>query len=477
MPKEYFSNLSDHKSPPTYKYFSGEKWVESRSGKTREVISPVDLSVLGRIQVVTNSEIDQALQKAKKAQIAWREITIVDRAKRLHLAADWMRHHEHMMTSILVKEIGKTILDAKDEVLRSADMIDYFASEALNIRGEQISGEAKLAIVERVPLGLILAISPFNYPINLSVSKIAPAIMMGNSVVLKPSSCGSISSLFLTEIFRMAGIPDGVIVTITGSGEEAGEYLAIHSDINMVSFTGSSDVGKKLSGKIGMIPVLYECGGNNPAIVLPDADMDLTADEIVKGAFSYAGQRCTAIKYVLGMEPTLDKLMELVVEKTKKTVKLGDPRIEGNNLGPVISEKSAMEIEKRIILAKSEGARISYGGGRKGLFMEPTIIDNARFSMDIVHKETFGPVVSFVPIESLSQGIDIINSSKFGLQTSVFTKDEESRIKIGEKINSGSVQLNSAPQREPDMKGGVQGIRYTLEAMSRLKPIILNKPR
>jgi len=492
MPREYFSELSDHKSSPSYKFFNGREWANSLSGKTKEVISPIDNHVLGLIPVVTHSEIDQAIRLAKKAQQEWVSVPMIKRAKVLHLAADWLRHHEHYFTTLLIKEIGKSFAEAKDEILRSADMIDYFASEGLNLRGEELSGEAfpgydqtKMAIIERVPLGAILSIPPFNYPVNLAVSKIAPALITGNCVIFKPPTQGTISDLHLTEVFRIAGLPEGLIVTLTGGGEEIGDYLCTHRDIDMVTFTGSSKVGQEIAAIIGMIPILFECGGNNPALVLPDADMEGTATEIVKGAFSYSGQRCTAIKYVLGLSPTLKEILPKVIAKTKELYKVGDPRIESNNLGPVISDSAADLIEKRIIMAKADGAKVVLGGGRKERYLDPTILTNCRFSMEIVHTETFGPVVSFIEIKSVDEAIALINSSSYGLQASIFTSDEGAGIRLGKQIEVGTVQINSKPQRGPDhfpflgIKGsgsGVQGVRYTLEAMTRLRSIVLNKP-
>ncbi len=493
MPKEYFEKLHDHKTPPTYKFFNGKEWTASLTGKTIEVISPLDNHVVGKIQLVSHSEIDQAIERAHQAQKLWADVPMIKRGKILQLASDWIRQHEHYLTTLLIKEIGKTHTEAKDEILRSADMIDYFANEGLHIKGEELSGEAfpgydqtKMAIIERKPLGVILAIAPFNYPVNLSVSKIAPALIMGNAVVFKPPTQGAISSLYLTEIFRIAGVPDGVIITITGGGNDIGDYLCTHPRIDMVTFTGSSQVGKSIAEKIGMIPILFECGGNNPAIVLPDADMESTAVEIVKGAFSYSGQRCTAIKYVLGLVPTIDKLLPKVVKKTKELIKMGDPRIEEYNLGPVISDAAAEEIEKRILTAKAGGAKIVLGGKRKERYIEPTILENVKPSMEILQTETFGPVVSFLKVKAIDEAVKIINESNYGLQASIFTSDEGAGIKLAQQINVGTVQINSKPQRGPDhfpflgIKGsgaGVQGIRYTLEAMTRFKPIVLNKPQ
>ncbi len=489
----YFSEIADGKSPATYNYFDGEKWTASLSGQTIDVVSPIDGKVMGKIQEVSHSEIDQAIDRARKAQLSWKSIPMIKRAKILHLAADWIRHHEHYLTTILIREIGKPFAEAKDEILRSADMIDYFANEGLHVTGEELSGEVfpgydqtKMAIVERVPFGTVLAIAPFNYPVNLAVSKIAPALIMGNAVVFKPPSQGCISGLHIAQIFYQAGLPKGLMVTVTGRGEDTGNYLCVHPGIDMVTFTGSSRVGKSIAEEIGMIPILFECGGNNPAIVLPDADLQFTAAEIVKGAFSFAGQRCTAIKYVLGMPPTVDELLPIVVEKTKEMMKMGDPMEEKFNMGPVISDSAAQIIEKRIMEAKAAGARVVFGGKRNGRYIEPTILDMVKSSMKIIQTETFGPVVSFIRINSVDEAIKIIRESNYGLQASIFTNDEGAGIKLAQIVDVGTVQINSKPQRGPDhfpflgIKGsgsGVQGIRYTLEAMSRLKPIILNKPQ
>lgn len=493
MPKDFFAEIFDHRTPPSYKFFDGEKWDNSLSGKTADIVSPVDGEILGSVQQVTFAEADRAISRAKIAQKDWQRTPVNKRSKILHLVADWIREHEHFFTSLLVREIGKSYPEAKDEIIRSADMVEYFANEGLNLHGEEISSDAfpgydqsKLAIVEKVPLGLILAISPFNYPVNLSVSKIAPALISGNAVIFKPPSYGSISALYLTEIFIKAGLPGGLLSTLTGNGDYLGDYLVTHKEIDMVIFTGSSDVGKAIAKKIGMIPLLFECGGNNPAIVLPDADLDFTAGELVKGAFLYSGQRCTAIKYILCFKPTHERLLQLVVKKTKELFKTGDPRIEANNLGPLISEATAHEVEKRIFLAKAEGAKVVHGGKRDGRFIEPTILEDVRPSMEIVHTETFGPVLSFITIKSVDEGINIINSSNYGLQASIFTKDSGEGIKLAQKIDAGNVLINSKPQRGPDhfpFSGikdsgvGTQGIKYTLEAMTRPKTIILNKPQ
>lgn len=488
-----FDLITDGKTPPTYKNLVNGKWVDSASGKSVEIKSPIDSSIVGKLQTPTTNEIDEMVKQAHVAQKGWAKVAMIERVKVLRLAADWIREHEHYLTMLLIKEIGKSTAEAKDEILRSADMIDYFAHDALDLRGEELSGEAfpgydqtKMAIVERVPVGVIVAIAPFNYPVNLSVAKIAPAIITGNAVIFKTPTYGGISALHLAEVFRKAGVPNGILNTVSGGGSTIGDYLVTHPGVDMVAFTGSSQVGKAIAGKIGMIPLLFECGGNNPAIVLPDADLKATASDIMKGAFSYSGQRCTAIKYVLGLGPTIDELIPLVIEQTKAHIKMGDTRIPENNFGPVITLEAAEEIEKRIIAAKVGGATVLMGGKRDGLYIEPTILTDVKPEMEIVKVETFGPVVSFFKFNNVEEMVALINASTYGLQASIFTKDEGAGIALGNKLDVGTVQVNSKPQRGPDhfpflgIKGsgvGVQGIKYTLEAMTRPHSIVLNKPQ
>jgi glyceraldehyde-3-phosphate dehydrogenase (NADP+) len=393
-----------------------------------------------------------------------------------------------------MREIGKTTGDAKSEIIRTADLIDYIADEVISLRGETLDSDnfsgfekGRTAIIEHVAHGVVVCIAPFNYPVNLSASKIVPALLMGNSVVFKPPTQGGISALHMIQLFLKAGLPEGVLSTVTGGGEEIGDYLTCHKNVQMVAFTGSSDVGIHIATKAGMIPLLFECGGNNPALVLPDADMEPTAREIIKGGFSYSGQRCTAIKYVLGTQSTLDTLLPIILTNMKDMIVIGDPRSpETKMVGPVISESVAQKIQSAVDEAVGLGAEIVMGGKTKGKYVDPTILKNVKPDMKVVATEVFGPVISFIAVASIDEAIAIINNSTYGLQASVFTKDEGTGMVIAKKINVGTVQINGSPQRGPDhfpFMGikhsglGVQGVRYSLEAMSRLKSTVINKPQ
>jgi glyceraldehyde-3-phosphate dehydrogenase (NADP+) len=492
MSENFFDGISDGAVIPTYRYFDGTTWKESATKKRVPVYSPIDASVIGDLQVVSREEIDEVLKLAKTAQKTWQALPQVERIKIIHLAADWIRHYESFLTPLLVREIGKTTAEAKSEILRTADLTDVCAQEVEKIQSETIDSDSfpgyhigRVAHVDRVAHGVVLCIAPFNYPVNLSASKIVPALLMGNSVVFKPPTQGGISGIHLVRIFEKAGVPKGVLSCITGGGSEIGDYLVSHKDISMVAFTGSSDVGMTIASKTPMKPLLFECGGNNAAIVLPDADMTLAAQEIVKGAFAYAGQRCTAIKYIMAEQRVLDTLLPEVLEQMKNLVHVGNPTEETTKLvGPVISEKSAQSIEQAIKDAVHEGARIAIGGKRTNTYVEPTILTGVTSAMNIVRTEVFGPVISFIAIRGMEEAASIINEQRFGLQASIFTKDEKAGVEFAKQLDVGTVQINGSPQRGPDhfpflgvkQSGiGVQGIRYSLEAMSRLKPVVMSK--
>ena len=495
MPADnFFESISNNANPPIYRYFNGKEWVESKSGKRITITSPIDGSVVGELQSVTREEIDEVVNRSVEAQKKWEATPLNERVKIVHLAADWIVHYQDQLIELLTREVGKPVGESKSEIKRTAEFTDYFADEVQSIRGETLESDnfpgypkGKTAIISRVAQGVVLAIAPFNYPVNLAASKIAPALLMGNAVVFKPPTVGGISGLYLTRIFEKAGVPEGVLTCVTGAGSDIGDYLVSHPKINMIAFTGSSDTGMAIAGKAPMKPLMFECGGNNAAIVFPDADMTLTAKEIIRGGFSFAGQRCTAIKYVMGFQGVLDKLFPAVVEQMKTLVHVGDPRDPNTKMaGPVISVKAAEGIEQAINEAVAEGATVAMGGHRKDAFVEPTILTNVKPTMKIVSTEVFGPVISFITINDMNEAASIVNSQRFGLQACVFTTDEGTGMKYADLLNVGTIQINSSPQRGPDhfpflgvkQSGvGVQGGHYALEALSRIKPVIINEPQ
>jgi len=494
MPEKIFNSISDNGKPPIYKYFNGSKWKKSESKKTVDVISPIDGKVAGTLQIVTKKEIDEVFKKAKKAQEEWESTPLHERVKIMHLAADWIRHYQDYLAAQLAREIGKVQKSALSEIKRTADLTDYFADEVLSIRGETLDSDnfpgyskGRQVVIERVAYGVVVAIAPFNYPVNLSGSKIVPALLMGNSVVFKPPTQGGISGLHLTQLFIKAGVPEGVISCVTGGGGDIGNYLVSHKDVDMITFTGNSETGCLIAGSTEMVPLVFECGGNNPAVVYPDADMKLTATEIVKGAYSYSGQRCTAIKYVIGTKDVLKKLLPFVKNTMDELIHMGDPRDKKTKMvGPVISEQAAEHIKLSIDESVKEGAKIERGGKKDGAYIEPTILTHATPRMSVVKTEVFGPVLSFIEVSSMDEAVRIIKKSKYGLQACVFTQDEGHGLVFAKELNVGTVQINGSPQRGPDhfpfmgvkKSGlGVQGVKYSLEEMSRLRSVVINNPK
>jgi glyceraldehyde-3-phosphate dehydrogenase (NADP+) len=312
------------------------------------------------------------------------------------------------IADVLMKEVGKKRAAAKDEVIRTADLIRYNVEEGKRLHGELMKGDSynggsakKIAMIDKAPLGLILAISPFNYPINLSASKIAPALITGNAVILKPATQGSISALMMVEALMKAGLPDGVLNVITGRGSEIGDYIVTHPAINLISFTGGTTTGRAMALKVGMIPLVMELGGKDPAIVLQDADLELAASQIVSGAFSYSGQRCTAIKRVLVMDDVADELVLRIKAKVEK-LKVGLPE-EDADIVPLVDNKSADYVDGLIQDACAKGAVIITGNSRSDNLISPTVLDYVDASMRIAWEEQFGPVLPIIRISSESR--------------------------------------------------------------------------
>lgn len=470
-----------------YRNLQNGRWVEG-PGKPLPVYAPADGKPLGAVQAFGKDEVDAAFEGAHAAQPAWAELPVSKRAEILHQAAGLLEEHAEEMAGILSDEIAKDIDSARSEVRRTAEFIRFTADEGRHLEGETIGAENfpgfkkdRFSLVTRVPLGVVLAISPFNYPINLSASKLAPALIAGNSVVLKPPTAGSISALLLAEAFRSAGLPDGVLNTVTGQGSEIGDYLVTHPLVNFINFTGSSVVGRHIAQIAGMVPMLLELGGKDAAIVLPDADLDEAARDIVSGAYSYSGQRCTAVKRVLVVEEAADALLPRLKERVEK-LKVGMPR-DGVQITPLISAKAADFVQGLIDDALQKGAELVTGNRREGNLLYPTLFDHVTAEMRLAWEEPFGPVLPVLRVRDCEEAIKIANASEYGLQASVFTKNIDAAFSIAARLDVGTVHINNKTERGPDhfpflgIKSsgmGTQGIRYSIEAMSRHKVVVLN---
>lgn len=453
-----------------------------------KIYSPVNQELLGTIPKMGKSAVDQVLNEAKKAQPSWANTPLHERAKILNKAADLLLDKESELSIILMKEIGKDLSSSTSEVKRTADFIRFTADAGKGLEGEAIASDNfpgfkqnKLSFAQRVPVGVVLAISPFNYPINLSASKLAPALIAGNSVVLKPPTQGALSALHLVRILQAAGIPKGVINTITGDTKEIGDYLVTHKDIDFINFTGSSKVGKHIALVAGMVPMLMELGGKDAAIVLSDADLEATGKQIVSGAYSYSGQRCTAIKRVLVIDDIADKLSRILLKEVQ-LLTVGAP--EANSIVTTLINKEAADyVEELIQDALEKGAQLLCGNQRKENLIYPTLLDRVTEEMRVAWEEPFGPVLPIIRVKDKEEAIALANKSEYGLQSSIFTKNINDAFYIARHLQVGAVQINNKSERGPDhfpftgVKAsgmGTQGIRYSIEAMTRIKSIVLS---
>ena len=469
-----------------YQNLVNGEWKSSEKEIT--IYSPINQEELGTVPAMSQTEVDEAMQAARAALPAWRALSAVERAAYLHKTAAILERDKEEIGTILAKEVAKGIKAAIGEVVRTADLIRYAAEEGLRITGQAMEGggfeaasKNKLAVVRREPVGVVLAIAPFNYPVNLSGSKIAPALIAGNVVMFKPPTQGSISGLLLAKAFEEAGIPAGVFNTITGRGSEIGDYIIEHKEVNFINFTGSTPIGERIGRLAGMRPIMLELGGKDAALVLEDADLEHAAKQIVAGAFSYSGQRCTAIKRVIVLESVADKLVTLLqAEVAKLTV--GDP-FDNADITPVIDNASADFIWGLIEDAQEKGAQALTPIKREGNLLWPVLFDQVTKDMKVAWEEPFGPVLPIIRVANVEEAIVFANESEFGLQSSVFTNDFKKAFEIAEKLEVGTVHINNKTQRGPDnfpflgVKGsgaGVQGIKYSIEAMTNVKSIVFD---
>lgn len=451
------------------------------------VQSPIDDGLVGELPVMSKADIDGILKKLTAAQPDWAARPLKERAVLVSRLAKTLTDNADELADLLVREVGKTPADATDEIVRTAELISATVVESTKMKPETLRGEdfpgwkAKdRQTVSWVPWGVVLAIAPYNYPVNLSLSKIAPALLMGNTVVFKPPTQGAVTGRRMVELLHETGLPSDLLEVITGKTAEIGDWLVTHQAVKQISMTGSTAVGQRIAERTALVPLLLELGGNDPAIVLDDADFELAAQEVAHGAFKYAGQRCTAVKRVYVIDDVADKFVDRLVEQTKEHFgSTGDPR--EHPVGPLISGRQADYVEALLTEATKSGGKAVIGGKRDGRYIEATVVDEVPVDCRLVIEEQFGPVLPIVRVADTDEAVRLANDTSFGLQASVFTGSKKLADQLAERLEVGGVHVNGPDQRGPDnflfvghkRSGfGPQGVRFALEGMGQLKGVV-----
>jgi acyl-CoA reductase-like NAD-dependent aldehyde dehydrogenase len=401
----------------------------------------------------------------------------------LRRAADLLKEKENDFAETIVKEAGKPIKYSRDEIKRSIQVIRFASELAKNITGEvipmdaAIGGENRMGLVKRIPLGVIGAITPFNFPLNLSLHKIAPAIAAGNTIIFKPAEKTPVSAYMLVKLFQEAGLPNGVLNLLMGTGEEVGEPLVTHEKVHKITFTGSLPVGRKIRESAGFKKVTLELGSNSPNILFEDANIEKAVTGLVIGAFAFSGQVCISAQRIYVHKNIYEQFLEKYIKQTK-ALKIGDPKNEETDIGPMINEEAAKRAKLWIDDAVEKGAKIETGGEQTGTVLTPTIMTNVDRNMKIIAEEVFAPIVSVIPFEREDEVVKFANDSIYGLQAGVFTKDIDRALRVADQLEMGGVWINeiSTYRQDNHPYGGVkqsgigkEGIKYAIEDMTEMK--------
>jgi len=405
--------------------------------------------VLADARLANASLASEAVEAAQHASAGWRATTAPKRGEILRRAADLLEGRAETVGRDMAREEGKTLGEAIGETQRAVAILRYYAGQTLEPDGEMYpSTSANLLFARREPLGVVTAITPFNFPIAIPAWKIAPALAYGNTVVWKPAEVVPLTSMHFAQALIEAGIPEGVLNMVLGTGQDVGSALTTHEAVDAISFTGSSAVGAQIQQeaiKHGK-KVQLEMGGKNPAVVLADADLDAAADLVARGAFLSAGQKCTATSRVIVERPILDEFAQLLSELARSW-KLGDPLEGDTRVGPLVSEDQLKKVLGYLDLAREEGGTALAGGGRAtdlggGYYVQPTVLTDLGPHSRVVREEIFGPVAALLPASSYEEAVDLANDTPFGLTAALFTRDLSKALRFVQDIRVGVVKVN-----------------------------------
>jgi acyl-CoA reductase-like NAD-dependent aldehyde dehydrogenase len=437
----------------SYSNFIGGDWPKARSEKTYRTINPADTrQTVAEYSASAAEDARQAIESAQKAFSAWAAMTPIARGRILSKASQVLESRKAELSELLTREEGKTLAESTGEVQRAIDIFRFFGGISYTLGGQTIPHDlpGNLLYTTRQPLGVVGLITPWNFPIAIPAWKMAPALVAGNSVVLKPASQAPAMAFELAKALAEAGLPKGVLNVITGEGRAVGGELATNSVVVALSFTGSYLVGHQIYKQLAerMARAQMEMGGKNPTIVLGDADLDLAATLVVKAGFGLTGQACTATSRAIVEKSVVEPFLEKLIAKAK-ALKVGNGLQPGIDMGPAVNQQELDGNLEHIAHAQKEGARLAFGGQRlsdgdlaHGHFMAPAIVRDVTPTMRIAREEVFGPVVAVMAVESFDEALSLANSLDVGLSASIVTRDMKKAMSYAERIEAGVVKIN-----------------------------------
>jgi len=435
------------------KMFINGEWVDSSNGKTFDCINPATNEIITALPDASKEDVDRAVQSARKAyNEVWSKIDPAERANYLFKIAALIEENGDELAELDMMDAGKPILDCKFDIPACVDIFRFQAGAVDKIQGHTYPVQkGSFAYSIREPYGVVAAIVPWNYPIYNACIKVAPILAMGNCCILKPAEQTSLSALKLAEIIKAAGVPDGVFNVVTGVGEVAGAALSQHSDVDMISFTGSTEVGREImraSANSNLKKMSLELGGKSPFVIFDDANLDAAVDSACMTIFFNQGQTCTAGSRLFVQKSVKEKVIDLILEKVQKIV-VGNPATEEVHLGAIVSKEQYERVLGYIDLAKKEGAKLLFGGKplnipgcENGFFISPTVFEGVTNNMRIAQEEIFGPMMCILEFETEEEIVSLANDTTYGLATSIWTADSARLIRMINSIDAGIVWSN-----------------------------------
>lgn len=468
------------------KMFCAGKWVD-RADKL-DVNNPYDGSVIDTVPRATAADVDAAVSALVRGARAMRDMSAYDRGNLLRRAAEIMKRREDELARTISAEEGKILAEARLEASRARETIEVSAEEARRVVGEMVPLDAapgaagRLGFTLRVPCGIVAAITPFNFPLNLVCHKVGPALAAGNAVLVKPASDTPLSALKLVEILLEAGTPAEAIACLTGGGATLGTAICADCRVRKISFTGSYEVGEQICKAAGMKRVTMELGSNSPVIVMDDADLEKAAESISVAGFANAGQVCISAQRILTSRKVGGAFLDALKPRVE-AITVGNPAAEGTKMGPLVREADAVRVSTWIEEAVAGGAKLVTGGKREGALHQPTILDQVDPEMRVSKEELFGPAVAVTQFRDLDEAIRLANDTRYGLSAAIFTQDIDRAMKFAREVDSGNLHVNWSTQWRADLMpyGGLkdsgmgkEGPKYAVREMTEEKMVVLH---